>query len=179
MYKSLRKSAGFNALELMMVLAVISIAIVGVVKTMSSNSDKQNSNQMITDVNAMVANIKNAYSGTNNGYADLSTQAAIDMKAVPQGLKINGETIKNQFQGGTVTIEPANNGDAFDITYTNVPQAVCASSVNTLGSSAFLSIQVNGDEVLNTATQKALSATKVAQDCASQQEKSTIIFTAS
>ena len=175
-YKSLKKCAGFNALELMMVLAVIAVATVAVVKTMSGNSDKQSSTQMVTDVTAMVFNIKNAYSNSNDGYNTLTQEAVIKMKAIPQDLRVNGETIKSQFQGGTVEI--AATADTFTITYTQVPQAVCASAVNALGGSAFSSIKINDDEVFNNVN-KNLDPSLVAKDCENGKAPSKIEFTAS
>lgn len=176
-----RKIDGFNAIELAAVLAVISIAIVGAIALMGGNRDKQNSNQMVSDVSTMVSNIKNAYSSSSTGYTNLTTAAAINMKAVPTDLKIpsGGTTIKNQFQGGTVVITSSNSGEAFTITYSNVPLAVCSTVINTLGGSSFLSIGVNSTTVFDAVAGTQLDATAVATACKAGNEKSTIVFTAS
>lgn len=173
------KIAGFNALELMMVLAVVAVATVTVIKTMGSNSDKQHANQMVGNVGTMISNIRNAYSSSNKGYATLTTEAAINMKVIPQDLRIDGTKIKNQFQGGTVEVAAHNSGEAFTIIYTNVPQAVCTSVVNSLGGSSFLSIDINSKVVFDANGQKPLDATDVATACKAGGEKSKIIFAAS
>ena len=179
--KGLRKYAGFNAIELSAVLAVIAIAVVATIRIMGGNSDKQNANQMVNDVSTMVSNIKNAYSSSSTGYSTLTTTAAINMKVIPGDLKIptGGTTVKNQFQGGTVAIASASSGDAYTVTYTNVSLAVCNSAINTLGGSSFLTIVVNGTTVFDSVAGTQLDATAVSTACKAGNEKSTIIFTAS
>lgn len=175
------KCAGFNAIELSLVLGVVAIAIVGVIRIMGSNTDKQNAAQMVNDVSTMVSNIKNAYSSSTTGYSTLSTSVAIDGKMVPQDLKIpsGGNTIQNQFQGGAVVIANGSNGENFTITYTNVPAAICNSAINTLGGSSFLSIDINGMVVYDVNAGTVLDATTVSSACKDGKEQSTIIFTAS
>ena len=175
------KYAGFNAIELSLVLAVIAIALVATIRIMAGNSDKQSSNQMVNDVSTLVSNIKNAYSSSTTGYSTLTTIAAIDGKMVPQDLKIpgGGGTIQNQFQGGTVTIEAGSAGDNFTITYTNVPTAICNSAINTLGGSSFLSVDINGTAVYDANAGTVLDGTAVSAACKTGGEKSTVIFTAS
>ena len=179
--KKHKKISGFNAIELSAVLAVIAIAIVGAIALMGGNRDKQNSNQMVSDISTIVSNIQNAYSSSSTGYTNLTTAAAIDMKAIPSSLKIpkGGNIIKNQFQGGNVIIAAANNGEAFTITYTNVPLAVCNTVINTLGGSSFLNIIVNNVTVFDAVAGTQLDATAVATACKSGNEASTLIFTAS
>lgn len=175
------KHAGFNAIELSLVLGVVAIAIVGVIRVMGGNTDKQNATQMVNDVSTMVSNIKNAYSSSTTGYSTLNTATAIQGKMVPQDLKIptGGTTIQNQFQGGTVAIANGSNGENFTITYTNVPSAICNSAINTLGGSSFLTIAINSTTVYDVNNQVALDAAKVSTACTTAKEKSTVIFTAS
>jgi len=147
----LRKYAGFNAIELTLVLAVIAIAIIAVVKVMGGNTDKQNSNQMVNDVGTMVSNIKNAYSSSTTGYTDLSSAIAVKMHAVPADLKVDEGKgiIKSQFQGGTVDIKTGPNPDSFTITYDKVPTAVCTNVVTTLGTNLFQDVLIAGKSVYN------------------------------
>jgi type II secretory pathway pseudopilin PulG len=177
--KSLRY-AGFNAIELSMVLGVIAVAVVGVIRIMGGNTDKQNSTQMVNDVSALVSNVKNAYSSSNSGYSSLTTKAAIDGRVVPQDLKTANDKIQNQFQGGEVTIEAGGSGEFFTITYTKVPSSICNSAVNTLGGASFLTIVINGQAaVYDVNAGTALDASKVAAACSDGKEQSTVIFTAS
>lgn len=175
------KYAGFNAIELSLVLAVIAIAIVATIRIMAGNSDKQSSSQMVNDVSTLVSNIKNAYSSSTSGYSTLTTQAAIDGKMVPQDLKIptGGTTIQNMFQGGAVNIAAGSSGENFTITYTNVPSAICNSAINTLGGSSFLTIEINGTVVFDVNTPVALDGTAVSAACKTGGEQSSIVFTAS
>ncbi|MCC2624342.1 MAG: type pilin [Burkholderiales bacterium] len=171
--------AGFNAIELSLVLGVIAVAVVGVIRIMGGNTDKQNSTQMVNDVSTIVSNVKNAYSSSNSGYSTLSTKAAIDGRMVPQDLKTANDKIQNQFQGGEVTIEPGS-GDFFTITYTKVPSSICNSAVNTLGGASFLTIVINDQPaVYDVNAGTALDASKVATACSQGKEQSTVVFTAS
>jgi type II secretory pathway pseudopilin PulG len=173
------KQSGFNALELTLVLAVIAIAIVGVIRVMGTNTDKTNSNQMVGDVGAMVSNIRNAFSSTTTGYTGLNNTSAINMKLIPAVLRISGTNIKNQFQGGTVVLTSGTGGDNFSIKYTNVPSTVCSSVVNTLGGAAFLIIKINEQSVYDVNAGTPLEAQKVGEHCKTGGEKSTIEFIAS
>lgn len=175
------KYAGFNAIELSLVLAVIAIAIVGIIRVMADNSNKQSSSQMVNDVSSLVSNIKNAYSSSTTGYENLTTQAAIDGKMIPQDLKIpkDGSSVQNQFQGGLVTTDAGSSGENFTITYTNVPSAICNTAINTLGGSSFLTISINGTTVFDVNQKHDLDGTEVSSACKSGGEQSTIIFTAS
>ncbi len=175
------KQDGFNAIELSLVLGVIAIAVVGVIRVMAGNTDKQNSSQMVNDVSTFVSNIKNAYSSSTTGYTTLTTAVAIDGKMVPQDLKIpsGGATIQNQFQGGEVKIAAGTTGENFTITYTHVPSAICNSAINTLGGSSFLSIDINSTTVYDVNAGTALDGKTVSEACKTGLEQSTIIFTAS
>jgi type II secretory pathway pseudopilin PulG len=175
------KRAGFNAIELSLVLGVIAIAVVGVIRIMAGNTDKQNANQMVNDVSTLVSNIKNAYSSSTTGYSTLTTTSAIDGKMIPQDLKIpaGGTSIQNQFQGGTVAIASGSSGENFTITYTNVPAAICNSAISTLGGSSFLSVDINGTIVYDVNAGTLLDGTAVSAACKTGSEQSTIIFTAS
>lgn len=172
----LRKIAGFNAIELSLVLAVIAIAIVATIRVMGGNSDKQSSNQMVNDVSTMQSDIKSAYQSSTSGYNTLSTQSAIDAQLIPKDLRINNSTIQSQFQGGTVEIAAGTNGENFTITYKAVPKSICNSAINTLGQSTFISISVNGQDVYNSST--PLDAANVAAKCKTT-DTATVVFTAS
>ena len=174
-----KNQLGFNALELMMVLAVIAIAVVAMVRVMGSNSDKTNAHNMVSDISSLVQNIRSAYGSSNNGYTTLNNQSAIDMKLVPGDLPINGSTIKNQFQGGTVTIAAGANNDNFIITYTNVPASVCNIVVTTLGGASFSNITINSAIVYDTTSQVVLDPAAVGSACSANKDQASILFTAS
>lgn len=174
-----KRYGGFNAIELSLVLGVIALAIVGIIRIMSDNSNKVSSNQMVNDVSGLVSNIQNAYSSSTTGYSQLTTQALIDGKMVPQDLKIpsTDDSIQSQFQGGTVTAVGDTAGENFTITYDKVPTAICNSAINTLGSSSFLSIKINDVTVYD--SNLALDGTAVAAACKHEDGIATIEFTAS
>lgn len=137
--------AGFNAIELSLVLGVIAVAIVGVVRIMGGNTDKQNSIQMVNDVSDLAFNIKNAYSGATAGYKSLTNAEAITGRLVPQDLKSAVDKIQNQFQGGSIVLKGDDGGDTFIINYTKVPSSVCNTAITALAGSTFLQIDVGGD----------------------------------
>jgi type II secretory pathway pseudopilin PulG len=173
------KYAGFNALELMMVLAVIAIGIGVAIRTMSGNSNKQNTNQMVSDITALVNNVKNAYTSSTSGYSNLTTTSAIEASLIPTDLKVptGGTTIQNQFQGGTVEVASVNNGEAFSVTYTNVPSAICNSVITSLGGSSFVSITVNGTSVFDAVSAPTIDATAISTAC--NTATNSLVFTAS
>ncbi len=174
------KHAGFNALELMLVLAVIAVGIGVAIHTMTGNSNSQNANQMVSDVSSLVSNIKGAYMSSAQGYTNISTPNAIQGGLIPTDLRVtNGTSVQNQFQSGEVTLEAANNGEAFSITYTSVPSAICAKAVSALAGSAFLSIAVGGTSVYDSVdTSVVVDASTIAGACSSG-KTITIVFTAS
>ncbi|MDQ5920324.1 MAG: hypothetical protein QG673_380 [Pseudomonadota bacterium] len=174
----LQKYAGFNALELMLVLAVIAVGIGVALHTMSGNSDKQNANQMVSDVATLVSNIENAYGSSTVGYTNLTTASVIEGKLVPADLKISSDstTIQNQFQGGTVTADAGTDASNFVITYSNVPSSVCSTAVPTLVGSEFLSISINDTEVYSYDSTPDLDGAVVASACS--QLNNSVVFTA-
>ena len=173
------KYCGFNALELMLVLAVIAVGIGVAIHTMTGNSNSQNTNQMVSDVSALVSNIKGNYTSSTEGYANVSTATAIQASLVPTDLRINGGTIvQNQFQGGEVTIAPENSGEAFSITYSAVPSAICNKAVASLAGSSFLTITINsGQPVYDSVNNVSINPEDIATACAGS--SNTITFTAS
>lgn len=175
----LARYLGFNALELMLVLAVIAVGIGVALHTMSSNSDKQNSNQMISDVSGLMSNIQNAYASSSGGYADLSTEIAIQAKLVPTDLRLStdGSSVLNQFQNGTVEVDPSETGDAFTITYSSVPSAVCNTAVAALAGSGFNKIEVGGTTVYDISAGIAFNPTTLSSAC--DNASNSIVFTAS
>ena len=174
----LLKYAGFNALELMLVLAVIAVGIGVAIHTMTGNSNSQNANQMVSDVSALVSNIKGNYTSSTEGYANVSTATAVQAGLIPTDLRVNGSTVQNQFQGGEVTIDPENSGEAFSITYSAVPSAICNKAVASLAGSSFLTISINsGQPVYDSVNNVSISPETIAQNC--EGASNSITFTAS
>ena len=173
------KHAGFNALELMLVLAVIAVGIGVAIHTMTGNSNSQNTNQMVSDVTALVSNVKANYTSSTDGYTSVSTDTAVSAGLIPTDLKLNGTTVQSQFQGGTIEITPANSGEAFSITYTSVPSAICNKVVATLAGSAFLTIDVGGTAVYDSVNNIPIVPATISTQCGGSGNTATIIFTAS
>lgn len=173
------KYAGFNALELMLVLAVIAIGIAVALHTMAGNSDKQDSNQMISDVSGLVSNIQQAFVSSSGGYASLTTAIAIEAKLVPTDLRLSsdGTGILNQFQGGSVDIASGDDGNNFTITYSNVPSAVCNTGVTSLAGSGLNSIAINGTTVYDSVDTPRIDTATVSSAC--KETSNSIVFTAS
>lgn len=138
------KQNGFTAIELLFALGIIAVATVVIVKLMENNSNKAKAQQMIADVSAITNNVRSAYNGSN--YSGLDTQSAINEKVIPDDLNISGDTISNQFPGGTISIT-AINDTSFTISYTNVPSSVCNEVITHIGAGEFSSITANDKEV--------------------------------
>ena len=163
----MKNQAGFSALELMLVLGVIAVALGVAIRTMSSNTNRQNTNQMVGDITTIVSNVKNAYNTVNNGYTALTTTTAIQAQLIPSNLRItNGGTIiQNQFAGGTVTVEHVSDGSAFIISYLGVPSVICNSVITALGANMFVNVSVNTTTIYNITTQPTLDATAIVKGC--------------
>ncbi|MBP9741747.1 MAG: prepilin-type N-terminal cleavage/methylation domain-containing protein [Burkholderiales bacterium] len=173
------RQAGFNALELMLVLAIIAIAIAVAIHVMAGNSDKQNSNQMISDVSGLMSNIHDAFASSSGGYTSLTTEMAIEAKLIPTDLRLtsDGKGVLNQFQGGKVDVAPGEDGDNFTITYTNVPSSVCNMGIAALAGSGFNSIAVNDTAVYDATTSATVDAADISSAC--KDTVNTLVFTAS
>ena len=181
MTTTLKKHKGFTAVELMFALGVIAIGTVALVLMSRGNSDKQNSNAMVSDVSTLVQNIQSGFGSSANGYTGLSNDTAISMKLVPGDLIVpsGSSTIKSKFQNGTVVIAAGANNDNFTITYNNVPSAVCTSVATTLGGAAFSNVSINGSVVYDTTSQLALDPTAVGTACSANKDAATMVFTSS
>ncbi len=175
-----RSQRGFNLIELMLGLAIVATLIVAIVRGSGSNSDKANSQIMTTDVTALVNGIKSAYSSGGNGYNGLDNQTARNLSVVPTDLPGTGATIKNTF-GGIVTIASANSDQAFTITYTLVPPAVCQAVVNGMGGASFNKIEIGGQTVFenSSSANTPIDPGNVGTQCSAAGNSQTIIFTAS
>jgi type II secretory pathway pseudopilin PulG len=127
------KIQGFTAIELLFALGIIALATISIVYAMRGNSDKSNAQQMLTDVTAIINNVRNIHNSSSTGYTGLDTERAIGLSAFPTDLKINqtANTVGNQFVGGTVAITAADDTN-FTLEYTQVPAAVCAQIVTQL-----------------------------------------------
>lgn len=175
-----RRQAGFSAIELMLVLGVIAIATVAIIRAMGANTDKANSQIMMTDITYIINGIRSAYTSSDKGYDALNNSVAIALKVIPTNLRINGDRITNQF-GGEVKIAPGSDVSIFTLTYDKVPSSVCQQVINGLGGGNFLKIEVNGTIVYQNDTNGThpIAPAEVSSNCNNANNSVPIIYTAS
>ncbi len=91
----------------------------------------------------------------NHGFKDMTNALAIQYKAIPTNMMIQGdEKIYNSW-GGLVNIGPTDNGESLFIDYYNVPPDACQRLVLALGSS-LKRIQINDQPIPENVTLKDL-----------------------
>lgn len=175
-----KRQAGFSAIELMLVLGVIAIATVAIIRAMGSNTDKANSQIMMTDVTYIVNGIRSAYTSSDKGYEGLDNKVAIALKVIPTNLRISNDKITNQF-GGEVKLVPGSDVSVFTLFYDKVPSSVCQQVINGLGGGNFLKIEVNGTTVYQNDTNGThpIAPAEVSTSCNGPNNSAHITYTAS
>lgn len=152
-----RKNAkGFNLIELMLVLAAIVILSALVFNQYSKYQVSQKAADEAQTVTLAATGIKALY--TSGNFGNLTTAVAARGGFFPEKM-VSGTTIRNQFDGGAVTVGgvSANDGDAitstagdryFGIQYATVPADVCVKLAGAVG--GFQGLSINGETVKNT-----------------------------
>lgn len=142
---------GFLSLEMMGVLAIISVAIVLAVGTVSSLFNKSTLNDEIANVQALVTQSRGLLK-TQGEYPFSNgakmTGTLVQFGGVPGNMTINGDKSKGEAKitngwGGEVMIAPEKvqgsvNNKGFSVTYKNVPQEACSVMATKLSGSAMI-----------------------------------------
>ena len=118
--------------QLIGIIAAILIGgmlIKAVVSKISSARESSRIQTALTLIEGMSDSISSFYEGSSD-YSKISTQTAIDLKAVPQDAVINGTTIVTPWystdQSSTVTIAPGTSPVNYTITLASIPTDACA-----------------------------------------------------
>jgi len=119
---------GRSMIEMLGVLSIIGVLSVGGIAGFSGVMTQYKVNKTVEQVMEMVSVL--AQIGEQSGtYEGLSNAVAIKMKAIPNGISIDGNNLTNLF-GGKVTITPSgllssNDNGAFAVTFTGLSSDAC------------------------------------------------------
>ncbi|AYB48871.1 prepilin [Candidatus Williamhamiltonella defendens] len=163
---------GFLSLEMMGVLAIISVAIVLAVGTVSSLFNKSTLNDEIANVQALVTQSRGLLK-TQGEYPFSNgakmTGTLVQFGGVPGNMTINGDKSKGEAKitngwGGEVMIAPEKvqgsvNNKGFSVTYKNVPQEACSVMTTKLSGSAMIQeISISGSHHIGAVTAEKAGA---------------------
>ncbi|MBN6205133.1 hypothetical protein JYK21_01610 [Ralstonia pickettii] len=143
----LRKQAGFNMVELGLVLVIITLALVGIIMYFSTNSVASQSQSLAANLTTIAGNVKQSYQGN---YANVSNTALNSGGFFKKLASINatGATPTVTLGGGTLTVAPGTVNTANDsaqYTITQLPDDSCIPLISSMSKSvAYLSIAPNG-----------------------------------
>lgn len=139
--KLLRKGKkGFTLVEILLVVGFIALAGIGIYTVYNKVNMSNNASNESRNINLIKAGVKNIY-GSSQGYAGLTNSVLNDARATPDSMRAipytaGATAITNSF-GGAVTVLPVTLGGAglnngFQITYPQVPGAICSRLVTML-----------------------------------------------
>lgn len=169
------RQSGMTLMELISSLAVIAAVVVGALALFTTADSSQKSTQLLTEVTALRASIKQLWTGQGSyGTTGTNLNGVLNTsKRIPSTIKVDDTTspvtLTHSLNG---TINIVSQGTSFSMTITNIPTDVCVSLVTTTGSSAWTGISVAGSAV-------ALPPSPATAATACATNPSTIIFTSS
>lgn len=163
-FKSARKQKGQNLIGIAIGVAIIGLALVGI---MVYAARARHGTQVNSEVNFLTTTLGGAqklYNQDPNGFANVTATALIQNGVIPSA-NVNGTAIESGF-GTPVTVAPdtlyqAN--DSIDISE-NVPPSACSDLVQDVASN-FAKIVVAGTTVKDTTAGTALSAATLGTSC--------------
>lgn len=142
------KANGQISIEYVIVIALVALALVGIIIYATRGRHEQNVNAEASNLTAMVGAVQKQYNTDPNGFANVTAAAMIENGDVPSQL-VQGQNLVSGF-GTPITVAPAQTyaaNDSVSFTY-DVPPNECSSFVQAVASS-FASISVAGTDVKN------------------------------
>ncbi len=140
MKKIINIKKGFTLVEILLVVGFIALAGIGIYTVYNKVNMSNNASNESRNINLIKAGVKNIY-GSSQGYAGLTNSVLNDARATPDSMRAipytaGATAITNSF-GGAVTVLPVTLGGAglnngFQITYPQVPGAICSRLVTML-----------------------------------------------
>lgn len=132
-----RNQRGFTFIELMMAVAIISVAIITIVSTYSSARLQSQIKTEMANMQAIVATAQGAFASQPN-YGDLSNDILLKSNGFPSQM-VNGTSVTNSWNGA-VTVSKAGVPAAPEltkimVTYDNTPTPACIALANALAKS--------------------------------------------
>ncbi|PLY99997.1 pilus assembly protein [Burkholderia sp. WAC0059] len=155
-----RRERGLTLLEAVAFLGVAAIVLAGALALFTESSTNASANRLVSEVNAIVANVNSLYLASGDGgYGGLGAAntggtvpaTLANANVFPTTLRVsvsgNNATVYNQW-GGYVTVGAV--GNFLEVIYTNVPQNVCIRALTSSQNGAV--IAVNSTSYGNTLT---------------------------
>lgn len=124
---SKRQQGGFTLVELAIVIAIIVVAIVGIVAKIQSVRLTNQVSAESSNLNAIMGKVQSTFAGRAN-YNGVSTALLVAQSGFPSSM-VNGTTVTNVW-GGNVTVAAGAGNTSVDITYAGVPTAACIELVS-------------------------------------------------
>lgn len=119
---------GFSLIELSLVLALISLLMIGVVTIYKNLTGDVKDQEMSKQVSMLAQGITKLYHATGGDYANVSAETAINAGIVMSNL-VHGTSIGtswySQDNTSLITIAEASPTTHYTVTLTNIPKAAC------------------------------------------------------
>lgn len=134
----LRKQAGFNMVELGLVLVIVAIALVGIMAYFSKNSTATQANQLTNDLTTLSGSVKSAYANNYGAITNAKLDTGGFFNSLP-ALNDNAGVVTTNLGGGTLTVAPGTittANDSVQYTITQLPDASCIPIVTALAKGA-------------------------------------------
>jgi len=118
--------SGLSLIEMSFVLIVMTLILSGALATATVLYDDSLAKEESQRIVRLAQNIRQLKKSTGYDYSAGILEEVIELKLVPDGIKVeNNVVLRNQWNG-TVSITRQDNGGNVAITYENVPKRVCA-----------------------------------------------------
>jgi hypothetical protein len=159
---------GVSLLEVIAYLGVAATIIVGAVALLSNAFSSARTNRAQEELAAIGTGVKRLFMSQGGAYGNGSMNAQLAVAGVfPSTLKVSGSHVSNAWNGAvTVT----GNNSVFEISYGELPQAVCVELLAT--SHQFVSVSANGSAAL----QPPVTLAQATAQCGA--ESNTVVWTA-
>lgn len=177
LFKSKQKQ-GFTLVEILLVVGFIALAGIGIYTIYSKVQVSNQANTESRNLDTLRAGIKSLYGGRPN-FLGVTATVANQSRITPDSMRdpLTPTVITNSF-GGQVTLAAASFGtgsnNVFNITYTEVPSAVCSKLVTSAGVQ-FNNITVGGVEVKKFGINDPIDVVAAAEEC-NKLPANTIVF---
>lgn len=174
---------GVTLIESVLFVSIGLGLIVGGIVFFQQANDASRTNDVVRNI-SNISNEVRAFYRTQASFDELDNDVVIAAGVVPKTLSVSGSTISNEFGGNYTIVENAGDDQKFDLTTTDVPQAVCtriaikdASGNGPVG--AFINtIAVNGKAAMGLDDDDLVAVTAAdAAGACDDPDDNTIVFT--
>ena len=153
-----QRQAGATLIEIIMVVALISIITIGALVYYNTAQQGSKVSEAVAGVTALSAVIRNQFS-TQGSYTGITSEVVAKFGGVPESLTVKtgtNPTLRHPWNAATSAVAIATEtitaaGDGFKITLAEVPANVCADLVNKTYRH-FVRVDVGGTEITGVAS---------------------------